>query len=94
MAAAATPRGNCGQAEEVSSSFQVGFHEGGSFAGHYGASMTVEHKLITGEIFDQFLSTHVDGLYELIHGEIVEKVPTQVQGGMVRSNEFCPDPAI
>ena len=39
--------------------------------------MTVEHKLMTGELFDQFLSSHVDGLYELIHGEIVEKVPTQ-----------------
>ena len=39
--------------------------------------MTVEHKLMTGEIFDQFLATHRDSLYELIHGEIVEKVPTQ-----------------
>lgn len=39
--------------------------------------MTVEHKLITGESFEQFLATHRDGLYELIHGEIVEKVPTQ-----------------
>jgi Uma2 family endonuclease len=39
--------------------------------------MTVEHKLMTGETFDQFLATHVDGLYELIHGEIVEKVPTE-----------------
>ena len=39
--------------------------------------MTVEHKLMTGEIFDQFLATHRDGLYELIHGEIVEKVPTE-----------------
>ena len=39
--------------------------------------MAVEYKLITGETFDQFLVTHVDGLYELVHGEIVEKVPTQ-----------------
>ena len=39
--------------------------------------MSVEHKLMTGESFDQFLATHRDGLYELIHGEIVEKVPTQ-----------------
>ena len=44
---------------------------------YHGVSMTVEHKLMTGEIFDQFLATHRDGLYELIHGEIVEKVPTQ-----------------
>ena len=71
------PRGNCRHAGEVSGSFQVGCHEVGSFAGHYGASMTVEHKLITGEAFDQFLATHPDGLYELIHGEIVEKVPTE-----------------
>src|SRR5499433_3104155 len=42
-----------------------------------GVSMTVEHKLMTGETFGQFLATHRDGLYELIHGEIVEKVPTQ-----------------
>jgi Uma2 family endonuclease len=39
--------------------------------------MAVEHKRMTGELFEQFLATHVDGLYELIHGEIVEKVPTQ-----------------
>jgi Uma2 family endonuclease len=39
--------------------------------------MAVEHKLTTGETFDQFLATHRDGLYELIHGEIVEKVPTE-----------------
>ena len=39
--------------------------------------MAVEHKLMTGEIFDQFLATHLDGVYELIHGEIAEKVPTQ-----------------
>ena len=39
--------------------------------------MTVEHKLVTGETFEQFLATHRDGLYELIHGEIVEKVPAQ-----------------
>jgi Uma2 family endonuclease len=42
-----------------------------------GVSMTVEHKLMAGETFDQFLATHRDGLYELIHGEIVEKVPTE-----------------
>ena len=39
--------------------------------------MAVEHKLMTGETFDHFLATHRDGLYELIHGEIVEKVPTE-----------------
>jgi Uma2 family endonuclease len=39
--------------------------------------MTVEYKRMTGELFDQFLATHVDGLYELVHGEIVEKVPAQ-----------------
>jgi len=44
---------------------------------YHGVSMTVEHKLMTGEIFDQFLAIHRDGLYELIHGEIVEKAPTQ-----------------
>src|SRR5262249_61995704 len=44
---------------------------------YHGVSMAVEHKLMTGETFDQFLATHRDGLYELIHGEIVEKVPTQ-----------------
>ena len=36
----------------------------------HGVSMTVEHKLMSGEIFDQFLAIHRDGLYELIHGEI------------------------
>jgi len=39
--------------------------------------MTVEHKLMTGETFEKFLATHRDGLYELIHGEIVEQVPTE-----------------
>jgi Uma2 family endonuclease len=39
--------------------------------------MTVEPKLMTGETFAQFLATHSDGLYELVHGEIVEKVPIQ-----------------
>ena len=29
---------------------------------YHGVSMTVEHKLMTGELFDQFLSSHVDGL--------------------------------
>jgi hypothetical protein len=43
----------------------------------YGVSMAVEHKLTTGKTFDQILATHRDGLYELIHGEIVEKVPTE-----------------
>jgi len=55
--------------------------------------MTVEHKLITGEIFDQFLATHVDGLYELIHGEIVEKVPTEehakIAGIILGELYFC-----
>ncbi len=39
--------------------------------------MVIEHKLMTAETFEQFLATHLDGLYELVHGEIVEKVPTQ-----------------
>jgi Uma2 family endonuclease len=39
--------------------------------------MAVEHALITGTMFEQFLTTHPEGLYELIHGEIVEKVSTQ-----------------
>jgi Uma2 family endonuclease len=39
--------------------------------------MAVEHKRMTGELFEQFLATHGDGLYELIHGEIVEKVLAQ-----------------
>src|SRR5215475_12967827 len=44
---------------------------------YQGVSMTVEHKRMTGETFEKFLATHRDGLYELIHGEIVEKVPTE-----------------
>ena len=43
----------------------------------HGVPMSVEHKRITEAMFDQFLTTHLDGLYELVHGEIVEKVPTQ-----------------
>lgn len=39
--------------------------------------MAVEHKLVTHETFEAFLATHTDGLYELVNGEIVEKVPTQ-----------------
>ncbi len=39
--------------------------------------MTVASKLMTGEAFAQFLATHQDGLYELLHGEIVEKMPTE-----------------
>lgn len=39
--------------------------------------MTVAHELMTATMFEQFLTTHPDGLYELIHGEIAEKVPTQ-----------------
>src|SRR5499427_9813540 len=44
---------------------------------YQGVSMTVEHKRMTGETFEKFLATHRDGLYELIHGEIVEQVPTE-----------------
>ena len=42
--------------------------------------MTIEQKLITVTEFEAFLSQHPNGLYELIHGEIVEKVPTQEHG--------------
>jgi Uma2 family endonuclease len=42
-----------------------------------GESMSVEHTLVTVAAFEHFLATHPDGLYELVHGEIVEKVPTQ-----------------
>lgn len=39
--------------------------------------MTIEQKLITVDEYEDFLVQHPDGLYELIHGEIVEKVTTQ-----------------
>lgn len=39
--------------------------------------MTVEQKLITTAEYEDFLAVHPDGLYELIHGEIVEKMVTQ-----------------
>jgi Uma2 family endonuclease len=42
--------------------------------------MTIEQKLITVKEFEDFLAEHPNGLYELIHGEIVEKVPTQEHG--------------
>lgn len=42
--------------------------------------MTIEQKLITVDEYEDFLAQHPDGLYELIHGEIVEKVPTQEHG--------------
>lgn len=38
--------------------------------------MTVE-TLISIENYEAFLEAHPDGLFELVHGEIVEKVPTQ-----------------
>lgn len=39
--------------------------------------MTVEQKLITTSEYEKFLAQHPDGLYELIHGEIIEKMVTQ-----------------
>jgi Uma2 family endonuclease len=42
--------------------------------------MTIEQKLITVDEFEEFLAEHPSGLYELLHGEIVEKVPTQEHG--------------
>lgn len=42
--------------------------------------MTIEQKLITLAQFEDFLKQHPNGLYELIHGEILEKVPTQEHG--------------
>jgi Uma2 family endonuclease len=42
--------------------------------------MTIEQKLITVHEFEDFLAEHPNGLYELIHGEVVEKVPTQEHG--------------
>ena len=42
--------------------------------------MTIEQKLVTLAEFEAFLAQHSEGLYELIHGEIVEKVPTQEHG--------------
>jgi Uma2 family endonuclease len=39
--------------------------------------MSAQHTLVTVEAFEQFLAKHPNGLYELVHGEIVAKVPTQ-----------------
>jgi Uma2 family endonuclease len=39
--------------------------------------MTVEQKLITTTEYEDFLAEHPDGLYELIHGKIIEKMVTQ-----------------
>lgn len=36
-----------------------------------------QKQQVTVDEFDTFLDAHPDGLYELIHGEIVEKVVTQ-----------------
>ncbi len=41
--------------------------------------MTVETRISLDE-YEAFLEVHPDGLYELIDGEIVEKVPTQEHG--------------
>lgn len=38
--------------------------------------MTIGQQLITIEVYEDFLASH-DGLYELIHGEIIEKVVTE-----------------
>jgi Uma2 family endonuclease len=37
---------------------------------------------ITTEAFEEFLATHREGLYELIDGEIVEKMVTEEHGGI------------
>jgi Uma2 family endonuclease len=37
---------------------------------------------ITTETFEEFLATHREGLYELIDGEIVEKMVTEEHGGI------------
>jgi Uma2 family endonuclease len=42
--------------------------------------MPVKQKLITIAEYEAFLAEHSNGLYELIHGEIVAKVPTQEHG--------------
>ena len=42
--------------------------------------MTIKHKLIAIAEYEDFLAQHPNGLYELIHGEIVEKMVTQEHG--------------
>ena len=42
--------------------------------------MVVEHRLVTIEEYEAFLAEHPDGLYELVHGEIVEKMVSQEHG--------------
>jgi Uma2 family endonuclease len=39
--------------------------------------MAIDKAHISIEDFEAFLAAHPNGLYELIHGEIIEKVPTQ-----------------
>jgi hypothetical protein len=46
--------------------------------------MPVKQKLITIAKYEAFLSEHPNGLYELIHGEIVEKVTTQEHAQLVQ----------
>ena len=40
---------------------------------------------VTAEQFETFLSEHPDGMYELIHGEIVEKMVTE-EHGLIAAN--------
>jgi Uma2 family endonuclease len=42
--------------------------------------MAINKVGITIAEFEAFLAEHPNGLYELIHGEIIEKVPTQEHG--------------
>jgi Uma2 family endonuclease len=42
--------------------------------------MAIDKAHISIEDFEAFLAAHPNGLYELIHGEIIEKVPTQEHG--------------
>lgn len=42
--------------------------------------MTISEKLYTRQEFEAFLEQHPEGLFELIAGRIVEKVPTQEHG--------------
>lgn len=42
--------------------------------------MAIQKQRISIEEFEAFLAAHPKGLYELIQGEIVEKVPTQEHG--------------
>jgi Uma2 family endonuclease len=42
--------------------------------------MAISEKLYTRKEFEAFLEAHPEGLYELIAGRIVEKVPTQEHG--------------